>query len=66
MRARIVRAAARPTNKAPAANFTGFVLDEQAFAPEAPSRLTISLYYRRVTWADMHCQRPSRRCQSSV
>jgi quercetin dioxygenase-like cupin family protein len=42
MRARIMRAAARPTNKAPAGNFTGLVLHEEVFAPEAPSRLRAS------------------------
>ena len=42
MRARIMRAAARPTNKAAAANFTGLVLHEEVFAPEAPSRLRAS------------------------
>ena len=42
MRARIMRAAARPTNKAAASNFTGLVLHEEVFAPEAPSRLRAS------------------------
>jgi len=39
MRARIVRAAARPTKKAPAASFTGVVWQDEVFAPEQPSRL---------------------------
>ncbi len=47
MRSRIMRAASRPTKKAPAANFTGTVLQEEVFAPEAPSRLRAS----RVTFA---------------
>ena len=42
MRARIMRAASRPTNKAPSANFGGLVLHEEVFAPEAPSRLRAS------------------------
>ena len=42
MRARIMRAGARPTNEAPAANFTGLVLHDEVFAPEAPSRLRAS------------------------
>jgi quercetin dioxygenase-like cupin family protein len=42
MRARIVRAAATPSRRAPAANFTGVVLHEEVFAPEAPSRLRAS------------------------
>ena len=42
MRARIVRAGVTPTKKAPAANFTGLVLHEEVFAPEAPSRLRAS------------------------
>jgi quercetin dioxygenase-like cupin family protein len=46
MRHRIMRAATRPTNKAPAANFTGTVLHEEVFAAEAPSRLRAS----RVTF----------------
>src|SRR5713101_2632602 len=37
MRSRIMRAASRPTKKAPAANFTGGVLHEEVFAPEQPS-----------------------------
>jgi quercetin dioxygenase-like cupin family protein len=47
MRARIMRAAATPTKLAPAANFTGVVLHEEVFAPEAPSRLRAS----RVSFA---------------
>jgi len=47
MRARIMRAGARPTSKGPAANFTGLVLHEEVFAPEAPSRLRAS----RVSFA---------------
>jgi len=46
MRSRIMRAASRPTKKAPAANFTGGVLHEEVFAPEQPSRLRAS----RVTF----------------
>src|SRR5258705_10928248 len=42
MRERIMRAAARPTKKAPDANFTGTVWHEEVFAPEAPSRLRAS------------------------
>jgi len=42
MRSRIVRAATRPTKQAPAANFTGTVLQDEVFAPEAPSRLRAS------------------------
>jgi quercetin dioxygenase-like cupin family protein len=42
MRSRIVRAAARPTKKAPAANFTGLVLQDEVFLPEAPSRMRAS------------------------
>jgi quercetin dioxygenase-like cupin family protein len=37
-----VRAAARPTKKAPAANFTGLVLQDEVFVPEAPSRMRAS------------------------
>jgi quercetin dioxygenase-like cupin family protein len=47
MRARIMRAAERPTTKGPAANFSGVVLHEEVFAPEAPSRLRAS----RVSFA---------------
>jgi quercetin dioxygenase-like cupin family protein len=39
MRARVIKAAARPTKKAPNDNFTGTVLQDEVFAPEAPSRL---------------------------
>jgi len=39
MRSRIMRAAARSTKKAPAANFTGTVWQDEVFAPEAPSRM---------------------------
>jgi quercetin dioxygenase-like cupin family protein len=39
MRSRIIRAAARPTRKATAASFTGVVLQDDVFAPEAPSRM---------------------------
>jgi quercetin dioxygenase-like cupin family protein len=46
MRARIMRAATRPTNRAPDKNFSGLVLHEEVFAPEAPSRLRAS----RVTF----------------
>ena len=46
MRHRIMRAATRPTNKGPAANFTGTVLHEEVYAAEAPSRLRAS----RVTF----------------
>jgi quercetin dioxygenase-like cupin family protein len=46
MRGRIMRAGARQTKQAPAANFTGLVLHEEVFAPEAPSRLRAS----RVTF----------------
>jgi quercetin dioxygenase-like cupin family protein len=42
MRERIMRAAARPTKKAPDSNFTGTVWHEEVFAPEAPSRLRAS------------------------
>ena len=47
MRSRIVRAAARPTKKAPVANFTGVVLQDEVFVPEAPSRMRAS----KVTFA---------------
>jgi len=46
MRARIMRAASRPSKQAPAANFGGTVWHEEVFAPEAPSRLRAS----RVTF----------------
>jgi quercetin dioxygenase-like cupin family protein len=39
MRARVIRAATRPTRTAPAASFTGVVLQDDVFAPEAPSRM---------------------------
>ncbi|HEX2335128.1 MAG TPA: cupin domain-containing protein [Hyphomicrobiaceae bacterium] len=39
MRSRILRAASRPTKKAPAASFTGVVWQDEVFAPEQPSRL---------------------------
>jgi quercetin dioxygenase-like cupin family protein len=39
MRARVIRAAARPTRTAPAASFTGMVLQDDVIAPEAPSRM---------------------------
>ncbi len=42
MRERIMRAASRPTKKAPDSNFTGTVWHEEVFAPEAPSRLRAS------------------------
>jgi quercetin dioxygenase-like cupin family protein len=42
MRERIMRAAARPTKKAPDSNFTGTVWHEEVYAPEAPSRLRAS------------------------
>jgi quercetin dioxygenase-like cupin family protein len=42
MHSRIVRAAARPTKQAPAANFTGTVLQDEVFAPEVPSRMRAS------------------------
>lgn len=42
MKARIMRAASRPTNKAEAANFVGTVLNDAVFAPEQPSRLRAS------------------------
>jgi len=42
MRSRIVRAAARPTKTAPVANFTGLVLQDEVFVPEAPSRMRAS------------------------
>ena len=64
MRARIMRAATRPTNKAPAANFGGLVLHEEVYAPEAPSRLRAS----RVTFTPggMTTVSPgSRMCTSS-
>ena len=38
MRSRVIRAATRPTKKAPASSFTGTVLQDEVFAPEAPSR----------------------------
>ena len=42
MQSRIIRAAARPTKKAPETNFTGVVLQDEVIAPEAPSRLRAS------------------------
>ncbi|HJZ34439.1 MAG TPA: cupin domain-containing protein [Hyphomicrobiaceae bacterium] len=39
MRSRILRAAARPTKKAPSASFTGTVWQDEVIAPEQPSRL---------------------------
>jgi quercetin dioxygenase-like cupin family protein len=39
MRSRVIRAATRPTKKAPASSFTGTVLQDEVFAPEAPSRM---------------------------
>jgi len=42
MRSRIVRAAARPTKKAPAASFTGLVLQDEVFVPDPPSRMRAS------------------------
>ena len=62
MRSRIVRAAARPTKRAPTANFTGAVLQDEVFAPEAPSRMRAS----KVTFtpgARTNCTpTPSARC----
>ena len=46
MRSKIIRAAARPTKKAPQESFTGAVLQDEVFAPEAPSRMRAS----RVTF----------------
>jgi quercetin dioxygenase-like cupin family protein len=46
MQSRIIRAAARPTKKAPAANFVGTVLQDEVFVPEQPSRMRAS----RVTF----------------
>jgi quercetin dioxygenase-like cupin family protein len=39
MRSKVIRATARPTKKAPATNFTGVVLQDEIFVPEAPSRM---------------------------
>jgi quercetin dioxygenase-like cupin family protein len=43
MRSRIMRASARATKKAPDANFTGVVWQDEVFIPEQPSRLRASL-----------------------
>jgi quercetin dioxygenase-like cupin family protein len=42
MRSRIIRAAARPTKRAPDGNFTGVVMQDEVCAPEQPSRLRAS------------------------